>query len=114
MVDLPGLRPCEGRERQGGCRLCQPRLSPPQPASFQLESITHLPKGARRETGRIDSSHGRRCLDGDARSLPMPDLYEAIKDAEPVTPIVTHKFPANQQRYYEQMARFPEGFIIVG
>ena len=49
-----------------------------------------------------------------ARSLPMPDLYEAIKDAEPVTPIVTHKFPANQRRYYERMTRFPEGFIIVG
>jgi 2-polyprenyl-6-methoxyphenol hydroxylase-like FAD-dependent oxidoreductase len=49
-----------------------------------------------------------------ASSLPMSDLYEAIKDAEPVTPIVTHKFPANRRRYYEQMSRFPDGFIILG
>jgi hypothetical protein len=49
-----------------------------------------------------------------AQSLPVPDLYEAIKGAEPVTPIVTHKFPANQQRHFEQMSRFPEGFVILG
>src|SRR6266566_4472373 len=49
-----------------------------------------------------------------ARSLPMPNLYEAIKDAEPLTPIITHKFPANQRRHYEQMSRFPEGFVILG
>jgi 2-polyprenyl-6-methoxyphenol hydroxylase-like FAD-dependent oxidoreductase len=49
-----------------------------------------------------------------AKSLPVPDLYEAIKDAEPVTPIVTHKFPASQRRHYEQMSRFPEGLVILG
>jgi 2-polyprenyl-6-methoxyphenol hydroxylase-like FAD-dependent oxidoreductase len=49
-----------------------------------------------------------------ARSLPMPDLYEAIKNAEPLTPIATHKFPANRRRHYERMSRFPEGFIVVG
>ena len=27
-----------------------------------------------------------------ARSLPEPSLYEAIKEAEPVTPIVTYKY----------------------
>jgi 2-polyprenyl-6-methoxyphenol hydroxylase-like FAD-dependent oxidoreductase len=49
-----------------------------------------------------------------ARSLPMPDLYEAIKDAEPVTPVVTHKFPSNQRRHYERMSRFPEGLVVLG
>jgi 2-polyprenyl-6-methoxyphenol hydroxylase-like FAD-dependent oxidoreductase len=49
-----------------------------------------------------------------ACSLPVSNLYEAIKDAEPVTPIVTHKFPANRWRHYEQMSRFPEGFVILG
>jgi len=49
-----------------------------------------------------------------AKSLQVPDLYEAIKDAEPVTPIVTYKFPASQRRHYEQMSRFPEGLMILG
>jgi hypothetical protein len=44
-----------------------------------------------------------------ARSLPQPDLYEAIQDAEPLTPIAIHKFPANRRRHYERLARFPEG-----
>jgi len=49
-----------------------------------------------------------------ARSLPVPDLYAAIKDAEPVTPIVPHKFPANRRRHYELMPHFPEGFVVLG
>lgn len=49
-----------------------------------------------------------------ARSLPMPNLYEAIKDAESLTPIATHKFPANRWRHYERMGRFPEGFVVLG
>ena len=49
-----------------------------------------------------------------ARSLPMPNLYEAIKDADGLTPIVTHKFPANRWRHYERMRHFPESFIVLG
>ena len=49
-----------------------------------------------------------------ARSLPEPTLYEVIKDAEPLTPIAIHRFPANQRRHYEGMSRFPEGLIILG
>ncbi len=49
-----------------------------------------------------------------AHSLLMPNLYEAIKDAEPLTPIATHKFPANRWRHYEQMPRFPDSFIVLG
>ncbi len=49
-----------------------------------------------------------------ARSLPEPSLYEAIKDAEPLTPIAIHKFPANQRRHYEGMSRFPERLVILG
>jgi 2-polyprenyl-6-methoxyphenol hydroxylase-like FAD-dependent oxidoreductase len=49
-----------------------------------------------------------------ARSLPQPDLYEAIKDAEPITSVAIHKFPANRRRHYERLARFPEGFVVLG
>ena len=49
-----------------------------------------------------------------ARSLPVPDLYQAIKDAEPITPITMHKIPSNQWRHYEHMARFPEGLAVLG
>jgi hypothetical protein len=48
-----------------------------------------------------------------ARSLAQPDLYEAIKDAEPVTPIAVYKYSANRWRHYERMRRLPEGFIIL-
>ncbi len=49
-----------------------------------------------------------------ARSLPDPSLYEAIKEAEPVTPIVTYKYAVNRWRHYERIARLPEGFVILG
>jgi 2-polyprenyl-6-methoxyphenol hydroxylase-like FAD-dependent oxidoreductase len=49
-----------------------------------------------------------------ARSLPEPSLYEAIKEAEPVTPIVTYKYAVNRWRHYERIARLPEGFVILG
>ena len=49
-----------------------------------------------------------------ARSLAAPDLYEAIKDAEPITDIVVYKYTANQWRRYERLSRLPEGFIVMG
>ena len=49
-----------------------------------------------------------------ARSLAQPDLYEAIKDAEPVTPITLYKYAANRWRHFERMNRLPQGFIIMG
>jgi len=49
-----------------------------------------------------------------AASLPVPDLFNAIQDAEPVSPIASHKFPSNRRRHYEQMQRFPEGLVVLG
>ncbi len=51
---------------------------------------------------------------GYARSLPVPTLYEVIKNAEPLTPIVTYKFPSNRWRHYERLPRFPDGFVVLG
>jgi 2-polyprenyl-6-methoxyphenol hydroxylase-like FAD-dependent oxidoreductase len=49
-----------------------------------------------------------------ARSLPVPDFHAAIADAEPLSPIVLHKFPANLRRHYEDLATLPDGLVVIG
>ena len=49
-----------------------------------------------------------------AKTLPAPEVYEAIKNATPLTDPVTHKFPASQRRRYERLRRFPERLLVVG
>ncbi|HKP87230.1 MAG TPA: FAD-dependent monooxygenase, partial [Blastocatellia bacterium] len=49
-----------------------------------------------------------------ARSLRTSALYDAIKDARPLTPIVSHRGTENRLRHYERLPRLPEGFVLVG
>jgi len=49
-----------------------------------------------------------------ARSLERPDLYEAIRNAKPLTPISTFRFPADKWRRYDHMSRFPAGLLVIG
>jgi len=44
-----------------------------------------------------------------ARSLPKPEIFEVIKDAEPLTSLTPYQFTANLRRHYEELSRFPEG-----
>lgn len=49
-----------------------------------------------------------------ARSLPVPDVYEAIREAEPVTSIASYRYAGNFRHRYEALDRLPEGLIVMG
>ncbi len=47
-----------------------------------------------------------------ARSLHSPAIHDAIKDAEPVSPVYGYRRTANRRRY--DRARLPENFLVLG
>ncbi|SEF33275.1 Dehydrogenase (flavoprotein) [Amycolatopsis pretoriensis] len=49
-----------------------------------------------------------------ARTLPVPDVYDVIKDAEPVDDPVAFKYPASVRKHFERLPRFPRGFLVMG
>ena len=49
-----------------------------------------------------------------AKSLPVPDVYEALRDAEPLGEVVRYGFPAGLRRHYEKLNRFPPGLLVLG
>jgi 2-polyprenyl-6-methoxyphenol hydroxylase-like FAD-dependent oxidoreductase len=49
-----------------------------------------------------------------ARSPPTPDIYNLISRAEPLGDPVAYKFSANLRRFYEKLAHFPQGYLIIG
>jgi 2-polyprenyl-6-methoxyphenol hydroxylase-like FAD-dependent oxidoreductase len=41
-------------------------------------------------------------------------VYDAIRDAEPLTDPVAFRFPASVRRYYERLTRFPDRLLVLG
>jgi 2-polyprenyl-6-methoxyphenol hydroxylase-like FAD-dependent oxidoreductase len=49
-----------------------------------------------------------------ARSLRFPDIYQAVRDAEPLDDPIGFRFPASVRHRYELLDPFPAGFLAVG
>jgi 2-polyprenyl-6-methoxyphenol hydroxylase-like FAD-dependent oxidoreductase len=49
-----------------------------------------------------------------AQSLRFPDIYEAVRDAEPLDDPVPFRFPASVRHRYERLDRFPDRLLVLG
>lgn len=49
-----------------------------------------------------------------ARTLPTDRLYEAIKNAQPLTSVHGYRLTANRLRGYDRLSRYLEGFVAIG
>ncbi len=49
-----------------------------------------------------------------AKSLPVPDVYNVISRAEPLSAPVPFTFLGYLRRHFEDLASFPEGYLVMG
>lgn len=49
-----------------------------------------------------------------ARGLDRPDLFDAIRDARPLSPIAVFGFPQEVRRHYEELPQLPAGLLVIG
>ena len=51
---------------------------------------------------------------GFVETIAPPDVFAAIRDAEPLDDIVTHRFPADVRRRYDRLPQLPAGLLVFG
>ncbi len=49
-----------------------------------------------------------------ARSLQFPDIYQAVRDAQPLDDPVAFRFPASVRHRFERLTRVPAGLLVIG
>lgn len=49
-----------------------------------------------------------------ARSLRNPIIYEAILDAQAISPVTVYHRTENSWHHYEKLSRLPSGFVLIG
>ena len=49
-----------------------------------------------------------------AKSLPAPDVYDIIRNSEPLSNFHPYGFPTSLRRHYESLRQFPEGYLVLG
>jgi 2-polyprenyl-6-methoxyphenol hydroxylase-like FAD-dependent oxidoreductase len=85
--------------KRGGVMLAQ------EAGRWTVTLISHFGAGAPADlNGFIEFS----------RSLPAPDIYEGIRGAEPLDEAAALRFPASVRRRYENLNRFPLGYLVMG
>jgi 2-polyprenyl-6-methoxyphenol hydroxylase-like FAD-dependent oxidoreductase len=48
------------------------------------------------------------------RSLRTPTIYDAVRDARPLTDIVRYQLPCSTRRHFERLESFPAGLLAIG
>lgn len=47
-------------------------------------------------------------------ALPVPDIHEVIRDAEPLSEVFTFKMPGSRRSHYDRIEHWPSGLLVVG